>query len=202
MEETLNQLLDSLNNSMEEIRKHPTKTTELPSNFEIAVRGISNSKALDLLFSTKIDKLISGLFNQIENGDFDKLLSNTEAAEKFAETIFGNGSFKGPVSQTVLDSLQSTVQSYKYQTMKSNLGKTMTTLKKINLILKNLQKAGKKFDSNSEEYEKYKNAVYAIKRVIKFAARIYRNRKIINQKVWKGLNGIVYEEFEIDEALA
>ena len=145
--------------------------------------------------------IINGLFSQIESGNFDKILSSADSVEKIANSIFGEGSFKGPVSQTVLDSLQSTVQSYKYQTMKSHLGKTMTTIKKYNLLMKNLQRSGKKFDKNSQEYKQYKDAIYAIKRVLKFAARIYKNRKIINNKVWKGLNNIVYEEIEIDEAV-
>lgn len=201
MDETLNQLIDSLNNSMEEIRKHPTTTDKLPSNFEIMVRGVSDSKAIDMLFSPKMDNIINGLFAQIQSGNFDKILSSADTLEKIANSIFGEGSFKGPVSQTVLDTLQSTIQSYKYQTMKSHLGKTMTSIKKYNYLMKNLQRSGKKFDKNSQEYRQYKEAIYAIKKVLKFVSRVYKNRKIINNKVWKGLNNIVYEEVEIDEAI-
>lgn len=200
-DKTLSELLDSLNNSMEEIRKHPTTTDKLPSNFEIMVRGVSDSKAIDALFSPKMDNVINSLFSQIESGNFDKIISNEKAIESLANSIFGEGSFQGPVSQTVLDSLQATLQSYKYQTMKSHLGKTMATIKKLNLLMKNLKNAGRRFDKKSDDYKKYKEAVYAIKKVLKFAARVYRNRKIINNKVWKGLNNIVYEEIDIDEAI-
>jgi len=91
------------------------------------------------------------------------------------------------------------MQSQKYMLMKSHLGKTVTTLKKYNLVMKNLKKAGKPL--SGEEAKKYKEAVYAIKRVLKLVARIYRNRKLVNKQVWKGLNNIVHEDYEIDEAL-
>ena len=61
-EQTLNELITSLNSSIEDIRQHPTKVDRIPSNFEIMVRGISSSSALDMLFSPKIDDLLNNLF--------------------------------------------------------------------------------------------------------------------------------------------
>ena len=197
-EQTLNELITSLNSSIEDIRQHPTKVDRIPSNFEIMVRGISSSSALDMLFSPKIDDLLNSLFKQIETGNFDKILSNQDSIEQLMNSLFGEGSFKGPVSQSVLNSISATVQSRRYQEMKSNLGKSMVTLKKSNLVLKNLQKNKKQFKDKPEEYKKYKDAVYAIKQVLKFAARIYRNRKIINKKVFDGLNNIVHENFDFE----
>ena len=197
-EQTLNELITSLNSSIEDIRQHPTKVDRIPSNFEIMVRGISSSSALDMLFSPKIDDLLNNLFKQIETGNFDKILSNQDSIEKLMNSLFGEGSFKGPVSQSVLNSISATVQSRRYQEMKSNLGKSMVALKKVNLVLKNLQKNKKQFKDKPEEYKKYKDAVYAIKQVLKFAARIYRNRKIINKKVFDGLNNIVHENFDFE----
>lgn len=197
-EQTLNELITSLNSSIEDIRQHPTKVDRIPSNFEIMVRGISSPSALDMLFSPKIDDLLNNLFKQIETGNFDKILSNQDSIEKLMNSLFGEGSFKGPVSQSVLNSISATVQSRRYQEMKSNLGKSIVTLKKVNLVLKNLQKNKKQFKDKPEEYKKYKEAVYAIKQVLKFAARIYRNRKIINKKVFDGLNNIVHENFDFE----
>ena len=197
-EPTFNELITSLNSSIEDIRQHPTKVDRIPSNFEIMVRGISSSSALDMLFSPKIDDLLNNLFKQIETGNFDKILSNQDSIEKLMNSLFGEGSFKGPVSQSVLNSISATVQSRRYQEMKSNLGKSMVALKKSNLVLKNLQKNKKQFKDKPEEYKKYKDAVYAIKQVLKFAARIYRNRKIINKKVFDGLNNIVHENFDFE----
>ena len=162
------------------------------------VRGISSSSALDMLFSPKIDDLLNSLFKQIETGNFDKILSNQDSIEKLMNSLFGEGSFKGPVSQSVLNSISATVQSRRYQEMRSNLGKSIVALKKVNLVLKNLQKNKKQFKDKPEEYKKYKDAVYAIKQVLKFAARIYRNRKIINKKVFDGLNNIVHENFDFE----
>lgn len=197
-EQTLNELITSLNSSIEDIRQHPTKVDRIPSNFEIMVRGISSPSALDMLFSPKIDDLLNNLFKQIETGNFDKILSNQDSIEQLMNSLFGEGSFKGPVSQSVLNSISATVQSRRYQEMKSNLGKSMVALKKVNLVLKNLQKNKKQFKDKPEEYKKYKDAVYAIKQVLKFAARIYRNRKIINKKVFDGLNNIVHENFDFE----
>ena len=197
-EQTLNELITSLNSSIEDIRQHPTKVDRIPSNFEIMVRGISSPSALDMLFSPKIDDLLNNLFKQIETGNFDKILSNQDSIEQLMTSLFGEGSFKGPVSQSVLNSISATIQSRRYQEMKSNLGKSIVTLKKINLVLKNLQKNKKQFKDKPEEYKKYKDAVYAIKQVLKFAARIYRNRKIINKKVFDGLNNIVHENFDFE----
>ena len=197
-EQTLNELITSLNSSIEDIRQHPTKVDRIPSNFEIMVRGISSSSALDMLFSPKIDDLLNSLFKQIETGNFDKILSNQDSIEQLMNSLFGEGSFKGPVSQSVLNSISATVQSRRYQEMKSNLGKSMVALKKSNLVLKNLQKNKKQFKDKPEEYKKYKGAVYAIKQVLKFAARIYRNRKNNNKKVFDGLNNIVHENFDFE----
>lgn len=200
-EKTIKELIDSLNESIKDIREHPTEIKELPSNFEILVRGVSDSKALDFLFSTKLDKIIEGLFTQINSGNFEKIIENKDSLESLLNTMFGEGSFKGPVSTTVLNSIQASVQSQRYQTMKSCLGKSMVTLKKINLVMKNLRKSKSLFKDDKEKLKKYKEAVYAIKQVLKFAARVYRNRKIINRKVFNGLNNIVHESLEIDEPL-
>jgi len=83
--------------------------------------------------------------------------------------------------------------------MKSALGKSMTKLKKIRMILKNLKNNSKIFKNDDKKYKQYLEAVYAIKQVLKFAAIIYKNRKIVNTKVFKGINNIVHEDIEIDE---
>lgn len=193
---SISELIDSINNSMEDMRNHPIETKKLPSNFEILIKGISNSNALETLFSPKVDALITSMFANIAEGDFTKILENKDVIENLMTSIFGEGSFQGPVSQTVLGSIQSTMTSYKYNTMRSYLGKTMTQIKKTKLVLKNLDKASSTFEKGSDEYKKYKDAVYAIKKVLRFAAKVYRNRKIVNKKVFEGLNNIVHEDIE------
>lgn len=200
-DKTIKELLDSLNNSIEDIRNHPTKIDRIPSNFEILIRGVNDSKGLETLFSPQIDTLINSLFNQIESGNFEKVLSNKDTLQSILDVIFGEGAFQGRISNAVLSNIQRSVESQRFQTMQQHMGKTMAVLKKKNLIIKNLEKGKRAFKDNHEEYKKYKDAVYAIKNVIKFAERIYRSRKLINKKVYNGLNNIVHESFEVDEIL-
>lgn len=193
---SLVELIDSINNSIEDIQKHPAKIDKLPSNLEIMVKGVTNSKAIDFLFSNNIDNILNILFKAIENGNIEEIFNNEDKIKKLTDNIFGNGSFEGPISRTVLNSIQSSLQSKKYNEMKSNLGKVVTVLKKKNLIIKNLKNAGKNFKNNKELMKKYNDTIYAIKRVLKLAEKVYLARKQINDNVFKGLNNIVHEEIK------
>lgn len=196
-EKTIKELIDSINNSIKEIRENPTQVERVPSNFEIIVGGLIDSKSIETLFSPKIDTLINTLFKLISDGDYEKILKNEDIMREISDSIFGKGSFQGPISRSVLSNIQASVESEKYQTMKSNLGKSLIAIKKKNLILKNLKKGSKMYDKRSEEYKKYNEAVYAIKSVIKFVEKIYRSRSLINKKVCKGLDNIIHEEIMI-----
>ena len=205
-EQTLTDLLKSINNSIEDIRNHPTEVDKLPSNFEILIRGVASNKAVDAIFSSKLDGIINMLIQNIENGNLEQIIQNKDLVTRTASAIFGDKAFKGPVSNAVLNNIQGSVQSIKYQNMRSILGKTGITIKKLRLVIKNLEKGEDQFKYNSEDLQKYRDAVYAIKQTLKFIARIYRSRKIINRKVFDGLSNVVYEsEFssyeEYDEAL-
>lgn len=199
---TIKELIDSINNSINDIRDHPVDAKDVPSNFEIMVRGISDSHAMDFLFSSGLDKIIEKLFTDISSGNFEEFEKHRETIEDVTEKIFGPGSFKGPVSQTVLNSVQSTMMSYKYNNMKSLLGKNVAQMKKIRMIIRNLDKA-KETLHTKDQIQKYKNAVYAIKKCLIFAAKVYRNRKIINRKVYNGIKNVIHEDtlYEIDEAI-
>lgn len=199
-QETLSELISSLQNSIDDMKtSEKINASEIPSDFEILIDGIKDSSAIGTLFSPKIDKLIASLFTTIENGNFEKILEKKDMIEGILSTIFGEGSFEGPISKTVLGTIQMTMQSKRYNEIESHLGKTITTLKKINLVFRNLNKNSKYFKKDKEQYQKYKNAVYAIKQVLKFAAKIYRSRKVINRKVLKGLNSVVHEEYEYEK---
>ena len=65
--------------------------------------------------------------------------------------------------------------------------------------MNNLNKTKKSLEDPVER-KKYEDAVYAIKKVIRFVGKIYRNRKIINNRVAAGLRNIVNEN-EINESL-
>jgi len=199
---SIKELVDSINTSINDIREHPVEADKVPSDLEIMVRGISDSHALDLLFSSGMDKVLERLFNDISSGNFEEFDKHREAIEEITEKVFGPGSFKGPVSQTVLNSIQSTMTSYRYNNMRQLLGKNITQMRKLRMLIKNLNKA-KDTLKDEEDIKKYKQAVYAIKKCLLFAAKIYRNRKIINRKVFDGLKNIVHEDvvYGVDEAL-
>ena len=192
-EKTISELLSSLNDSIEDIRNNPTQVDRLPSNFEIMVGGASGETGIGTLFSPAIDAIIGGLFDKIQNMDFEYILNNVDKLKDIIEAILGPTAFKGPISNDILNNIQKTMTSEKYIMAKSWFGKTMTTLKKIRIIIRNLEKDEKKFKNNPIERKKYQDAVYAIKQVLKFVAIIYKNRQIINRRVVLGMRNIVYE---------
>lgn len=195
-EKTIAELVDSINSSIEEMREEqidPKKAKELPSDFEILISGVNGASGMESLFSPAIDKLLSKMFELIVNGDYESILTYEGQIKRVSNAIFGEGSFQGPVSTRILSNLQNTMGSYKYNTMKSCLGKTMTNLKKVRLIMKNLKK-GEKGINDKEELQKYRDAIYAIKQVLKMAEKVYRNRKLVNQKVYRGIKNIIHEE--------
>lgn len=192
-DKSLNELLDSINSSIDDIRKNPTKTEKIPGTLEILISGISGNKELETLFSPKLDEICMSLIRNIESGNFEKILNNTDSVKKVLDNIFGEKSFQGPVSTEVINSIQRSVNSEKYLLMKSKLGNVVTLLKKKRLIIRNLEKSGLKFKDDKETLKKYKESVYAIKQVLKIIEKIYLNRKIVNKKVFNGLKNIVHE---------
>lgn len=190
---TITELIDSLNKSINDIREHPTQVDRIPSNFEILVRGVSDSNSLDFLFSSGLDRIIENLFKKIETGDFSDILDNKDNMQSILDAIFGKNSFKGPISKAVLNNIQASVQSRKFVEMRSHLHKSLVVVKRINLVMKNLERGKDAFKKDPEAYKKYSDAVYAIKQVVEFASRIYKNRSLINKKVFDGLNNIVNE---------
>jgi len=194
--QNLDSLIDDINNSIEDMRssKVEIKDSDLPSNLHLMLSGVSDSRAIDFLFSGNIDRLLEKLFKLIESGDIEKILGNEDQIEKiFSSMGFGEGSFKGPVSKAVIAGVAKSIDSKKFNNMKSNL-------RKAKLLLKNLNRQAKYFKEPTQK-KKYKEAVYAIKQVMKMTAKIYRNRNIISKRVYSGLTNIVSEDFMPIESL-
>ena len=97
------------------------------------------------------------------------------------------------MSKTVINTVINTVQSPEYKKIKSSLFKSLTTLKKMNYIIKKLKQQAKKFP-DKETKKKYLDSVYALKRALKIAIKVYENRKLINDRFKKGLMNIVKED--------
>lgn len=193
----LDRLIDSINSSIEEMRSSPKseiKDSDLPSNLQIMLSGVTNSRAVDFLFSSNLDKLIEKLLNSLESGEIERILQNEEQLNSmFSSLGFGEGTFKGPISKRILSSIQSSIDSQKFNTMKSKL-------KKVQLIMRNLKRQAK-YLKDPETQKKYNDAVYAIEKVVRLVAKIYRNRKIISKRVLNGLSNIVNEDHDSGETL-
>jgi hypothetical protein len=193
----LDQMIDSINASIESMRnteKAEIKDSDLPSNLQLMLSGVTNSRAIDFLFSSNLDKLMDKLLYMLESGEVEKILQNEERMNSlFSSMGLGEGSFKGPVSKAIIQNIQRSLDSKKFNTMKSKL-------RKVQLIMKNLKRQGK-YLNDPELQKKYKDAVYAIERVIKLIATIYRNRRIVSRRVMDGLANIVKEDYIPEEIL-
>lgn len=192
----LKNLENEINDSINVLRskKIIIKDEDLPSNLKIMLSGITNSKAVDFLFSNNIDKLLERLFDTVNSGNLDKIIADEEKLkEVFSHLGFGEGSFEGPISKAVLANIKDSVESRKFMRTKTNIRKAL-------LVVRNLERQKKNF-KNPELKKKYADAVYSIKNILRFAAKIYKNRKIINTRVFNGLNNIIKEDYEIEEKL-
>ena len=80
----LDQMIDSINTSIESMRnteKEEIKDSDLPSNLQLMLSGVTNSRAIDFLFSTNLDKLMDKLLYMLESGEIEKILQNEEKNE-------------------------------------------------------------------------------------------------------------------------
>lgn len=187
----LEKILAEINSDAEEMRnkKIEVKDSDLPSNLKIMLSGVEDNKALQFLFSNNIDKLIDQMLMLVATGNIEKLLGNEDAINSFFKNLgFGEGSFSGNVSKMVMKSMQNSVNSAKF-------AKTNSNLKKALLIMKNLERAKKGF-TDKKQIKKYEDAIYAIKKVFRIVAKIYKNRKLVNNRVLRGLSNVVNESDE------
>jgi hypothetical protein len=192
----LESMINQVNSDIDHMRKNKkeVKDSDLPSNLKIMLSGISDSKAIEFLFSHNIDKMLERLFSLFMSGDIDTILSNKDKIkELFQELGFGEGSFEGPVSKRIMMSMNASINSGNFSKLESNMRKAL-------FVIGNLERESKNIKGKRER-EKYNEAVNAIKQVMRFAAAIYRNRKIINNKVIKGLQNIVKEDTTLEEKL-
>lgn len=187
--------LEDLNNSIEELQKQKNDSIDekdIPSNFKIIMSGVSDSKALDFLFSSGLDKIVDKLFELITVGNFENLNNSLDQVNKIFEKLgLGEGSFEGPVSKTLVANIQRSVSSI-------NFNKTKSNIKKCLLVIKNLKQQSKVID-DKEIKKKYLESVYALKRVLKLLTKIYKARKLIDEKVKRGLKNIIKEQLNTEE---
>lgn len=188
----IEKIIKEINDSAEEIRKRKTdvKNLNLPSNLSLMLTGVADSKTLDYLFSSRLDTLIEKLMSMAMSGELlnniEKFLSNEEDIKKLFNSMgFGEGSFEGPISQTILNTVKSSMESDKYKKAKSDTDK-------IKIVYKNLKAKWFSFWNKPVERKKYEQAMYAIEQILRIVARVYKNR----ERILKGLGNIVVESVQ------
>lgn len=195
-QDSIQQYLDSINNSIEALQKNKNEITDddLPSDFKLMMMGAKDSRVLNFIFDNRIDRIIDQVLNKLMTGDMSEIEKYLESISKIFETLgLGQGAFSGPVSQTLMQNIMNSLNSVNFNQTKNNI-------KKVMMVLKNLKQQSK-FISDSATKKKYIEAVYAFKKVLKFISKIYKNRRIITNRVKQGLHNAVNEELDIQEPL-
>lgn len=195
-QDSIQQYLDSINNSIESLQKNKNEITDddLPSDFKLMMMGAKDSRVLNFIFDNRIDRIIDQVLNKLMTGDMSEIEKYLESISKIFETLgLGQGAFSGPVSQTLMQNIMNSLNSVNFNQTKNNI-------KKVMMVLKNLKQQSK-FISDPATKKKYIEAVYAFKKVLKFISKIYKNRRIITNRVKQGLHNAVNEELDIQEPL-
>lgn len=197
--EVLSKYLNDINSSIEDMRKNPVKVPDrVPGNLEILLSGVSknDSGIISYIFSSGLDKKIEQMLDAICNGRLEEVQPVLDGIRLASDAIFGDKSFRGEISTTVLNTIQNSMNSTRFIQAKSIFGKVGVLSKRLSLILRNLEAEKSRFKDNKEKLKKYKETIYALKSVLKFASRVYRNRALINDKVVRGLKNVIYENEE------
>lgn len=186
----INRSAQSIRNKKKSIKNIDER--DLPSNFSLMLSGVPGSKAFQTLFSTRLDVLMDNLMNIALSGDLmsniEKFLSNEDELKKFLESLgFGEGSFEGPVSKTILDTVRNSIESMEYVKMDNDA-------KKVAFVYKKLRMKWWSFWNKPDLRKKYEQAMRAIIDILEVVAKVYRNR----ERIVKGLGNIVNESIEIE----
>lgn len=193
-EKSIDELLDSINAAVDEIHKHPTKIEKAPSTLEIVLSGVSNEKGVGFLFSNSVDNLVNNLLSQASSGNLGFKIDEKAITNIFDKFGIGEGSFEGPISRAIVDTIDKSISSSRFQSTKSKL-------KKVMLVYKELKKKRKEFEDNPELRKKYDDAIYALKKILTLVWKIIKSKKVITVRVSRGLHNIVNESTDLDETI-
>lgn len=181
-EKSLADLVDSLNNSIDDLRKDKIPTNNLPSNLSIMLSGVSDQIGIQTLFSPKVDSVLNGLFDNIMSGKFDSVISGATNLNDLVDSLgdrIGENYFKGDISKRLLGTISNSINSQQFVNTKSKMKKAL-------LVIKDVKQEGKTITDKGEK-KKFDQAVYALKKTMKVAITIYKQRKKITDRVIKGL---------------
>ena len=198
---TINDYIDSINSDIEEIHSNAeyinkVDPKDLPSDFKLMMgNSAGNSKILQFIFDTRLDHVIDNLLNKIMYGNFDDLDKYSDIIKKVFNFVgIGEDTLSGPVSKILIANISNSVNSINFNSTKSKI-------KKCILVIRNLNKQAKVIE-DKELRKKYKEAVYALKQTLRFISKVYKDRRIISNRVKRGLSIAIHEEYEfVDEEL-
>ena len=148
-QDSIQQYLDSINNSIESLQKNKNEITDddLPSDFKLMMMGAKDSRVLNFIFDNRIDRIIDQVLNKLMTGDMSEIEKYLESISKIFETLgLGQGAFSGPVSQTLMQNIMNSLNSVNFNQTKNNI-------KKVMMVLKNLKQQSK-FISDQEKKKK------------------------------------------------
>lgn len=188
-EQELLEITEKLEASIKDLKDSRVINRE-PNALPLSIEGIGSEGELAFLFSEGLDRLVGNLFDLASSGNFDFITKNVGRIESTISRYFtGSGAFEGEISKAVVGTIMASVQSPKFKSMKSKIGK-------VRYVIKALKRERELFKDDPEQLKKLNDAIYAIGKIIKFAYKVYKNRAIINRRVLKGLDNIVVEEEE------
>ena len=184
------QALQAIDDWEEECKTNPI-VTKPPSTFSLQMMGASDNIALNFLYSTGLDHMVDKFMDLIiQGGSIEEILSSDEMFASMMRKMGFNTEtmFKGQVSQTLIRAIDKTMESRSYARTKSKLFKVIKIFKAMD--------KGAKTIKDPDMRTKYEEAARAVKQVIKFVGKIYQNRKLVNERVQKGIALIFNESAE------
>lgn len=192
--QNLEDILIDLNKNMDEIENsdiYKFDSNDLPLGLRIGISGISSQSALNFLFSEDLNKLLDRFIDMIENGEIEKFLTDEDKLRRMFNSFgFGEGKFQGELSNMLISNIKKTVSSNKFK-------KTKLGMAKLIKLTRSLKKQSKTI-TDPEKRKKFDDMIYAVTQMVKIIHNVWTNRKMVNDRVVKGLKNFITEDSDDD----
>lgn len=192
--QNLEDILVDLNKNMDEIENsdiYKFDSNDLPLGLRIGISGISSQSALNFLFSEDLNKLLDRFIDMIENGEIEKFLTDEDKLRRMFNSFgFGEGKFQGELSNMLVSNIKKTVSSNKFK-------KTKLGMAKLIKLTRSLKKQSKTI-TDPEKRKKFDDMIYAVTQMVKIIHNVWTNRKMVNDRVVKGLKNFITEDSDDD----
>ena len=189
--DTIENYINSLNASIEALRDNKDEIENVSDLKILAKLSGKSNKALDFLFDTKLDVALDKMFNKFMTGDYEDVDKIADTIGKTFELLgFGDKAFSGPVSQLMMQNITNSINTVKFEKTKSNVKKSF-------MIIKNLKRQAT-IINDKDTKKKYLDACYALKQIVRYLAKVYRERRLISDRVKAGLHNMINESLSED----